>query len=231
MDDLDINECVKDLKDVLKSITLKNSIKSTMINDLDYILRFTSSGIGVVSPTKAEEKAKELKDLAKVWISSESLKSSIEAIVDKITRDHFLLADKKEELKEEKINSSIVSPSLPPGTVSNRLSKLKPCDIRRLDVSYLYIGPVPHYCLIYKVIKDITLVIPMTTDTENFEGFEIKKSRFWKGKAIYSINQFPTSVVKKGFVMPYDHRLEGNQIIKECEKFLKEIFPKDRKRK
>ena len=83
----------------------------------------------------------------------------------------------------------------------------------------------------YKVIKDITLVIPMTTDTESFEGFEIKKSRFWKGKAIYSINQFPTSVVKRGFVMPYDHKLEGNQIIKRCEEFLKEIFPKNRKRK
>ena len=222
MKNSDLREDIKQLLDILKLKTkIKNSIKCTMFNNLIYLERFVQHGPGITSPIKAEEKLDEIVELASVWIKDSEFTTLLNNVSLKL-KDYSV--DKKTSTEESITEELSIIPKY--------IERLRPKEIVKYDVSYLPIGPVNHYCLVYKVIGEVSFVIPFTTSgVDQFVGYDITKSRFWKGKAVYTLHQFPTSMVLSKFVMPYDHKSEAMMIIKNCEIYIKSLLPKERRKK
>ena len=68
-----------------------------------------------------------------------------------------------------------------------------------------------------------------TTGGHLGEGYDIAKSRFFKGKALYSLYQFPISMVKEKFTIPFDNITELRNIFKGFEDNMRKILPRLRK--
>lgn len=223
----DLREDIKELLDILKSKNkIKNTIKCTMFNNLIYLERYIQHGPGIVSPAKVEEKLDSTIELSTIWIKDSEFNSLLNSVSERIKNNN--LVEEKVALDNEE-NAVIIEE---PPSIPRYIERLRPKEIVKLDVAYLPIGPVNHYCLVYKVIGEVSFVIPFTTSgVDQFVGYDITKSRFWKGKAVYTLHQFPTSMVLSKFVMPYDHKTEAMLIIKNCESYIRGLLPKERKRK
>lgn len=213
---------------------LKNTIKVDILNDLRYIGKFITSSPGIISPAKVSEKMKSVEGYLSVWVRNKELTEEVKSLFQEITDRYINLVESEEEkttiLPETVIEAkkSSVKSSIIPWSTKRLYNDV---EIKKYDVSYLPVGPCNHYCLVYKVVGDKTYVIPLTTNTEVFNGYMIEKSRFFKGMAIFSLYQFPTSLVKDHFVLPYDHKGEANKIIKSLEDLLKSMLPRERKPK
>ena len=210
-----------------KEEKLRNTIKSDILNGLGFIKKFIESSPGVISPIKVSEKMKEVEGYLKVWIKKPDLVEETKSIFSEITNRYIDISETKEDKNviTSVLDKKPIKDSILPWHTKRLFSEV---DIRRQDVAYLPIGPCNHYCLVYKVVGDKTYIIPITTDVDAFDGYSIEKSRFFRGKAIFSLYQFPTSMVKDKFVLPYDHKSEANNIFKALEEFMTSILPKKR---
>ena len=210
-----------------KEEKLKNTIKTNILNNLEFIKRFIESSPGVISPVKVSEKMKEVEGYLRVWIKKPDLIEETNSLFSEITNRYIDISETKEEkgLVTSVLGKKPVKDSIIPWHTKKLFSGV---EIRRQDVAYLPIGPCNHYCLIYKIVGESTYIIPITTDTETFDGYLIEKSRFFKGKAIFSLYQYPTSMVKDRLVLPYDHKSEANNIFKALEDFMTSILPRKR---
>ena len=216
------------------SIKVKNSIKVEILNSIVYMKNYITTSPGIISPGKVEEKIKAVKSLLKVWVNDSKILSEFEELSKDYIDKYIYLIPEMDKIKinkeeEEEVKDQLISEK---SVIPNYTRKLfKGVNIIRGDVSYLPIGPCCHYCIVYKVVNNVAYVIPMTTTPDIFTGFQISKSRFWKGTAIYALYQFPIDFVADKFTMPYDHKGELRDIFRSLEKEFKLILPKDRKKK
>lgn len=214
-----------------KDEKLRNTIKTNILNGLIFIKKFLESSPGIISPSKVCEKINQIKEYLGVWVKNKDLIDSTNDIFKEIIDKYINLVDEEdtEKPKEQSIEINKLSEKPVKDYVPWYTKKLfNGIEVKRQDVAYLPIGPCHHYCIVYKVLGDKTYIIPITTNIDAFDGYVIEKSRFFKGKAIFSIYQYPTSVVKDKLVLPYDHKSEVNNIFKALEEFMTSILPKKR---
>lgn len=95
-------------------------------------------------------------------------------------------------------------------TINN---KLKPNKIKKYDVILVNVGWGRHYGVIFKLTKDIAFCIPITSNTDSFDSFEITRSRIFKGVLTYQIVQVPVKDAINNFIMPYDSKKEVDDAI------------------
>ena len=214
------------------SIKIRHSIKVDILNSIVCMKNYITTSPGIISPGKVEEKIKVIESLLKVWVTDPKILSEFEELSKDYVSKYIELVpenmDKIEASKEE-VGDQLISEK---SVIPNHTRRLfKGVNIIKGDVSYLPIGPCCHYCITYKVVNNIAYVIPMTTTPDIFTGFQISKSRFWKGTAIYALYQFPVDFVADKFTMPYDHKGELKDIFKSLEKEFKSILPKERKKR
>lgn len=215
----------------IKNEKLRQSIKTNILNCFVCIKNYITLSPGVISPGKVENKVKEIREYVKVWIKNTDLTKKIESVLGEFENRYIELIQEEDKIIEEKqelINEvigpvEIERPIALPNYTRKLLSEVDPI---KGDVSYLPIGPCSHYCIVYKVVGDISYVIPLTTTLGIFAGYEISKSRFFKGMAEHALYQFPTSLVKEKLTMPYDHKGELRCIFKYVEDGFRSIFPK-----
>lgn len=228
---------------------LKNGIKKSIIGDLIEVLRYIKNGPGVVSSEKVSKCLGEVKSLLSVWVKDTSVLKNwyeeIDYIKDSILPESNELTkaiknEKKEAEKEflEKREYLLTSEEVldkPIGMdMPRRYRILFPESLEKLDVVYVPIGVIPHYCIVYKVVGDITYVVSMTSNkNKEYTGHLIEKSRFWSGStAVFALHQIPTKLALSMYVMPFDSKIEGNTILQECTEFLtKNILIKSRRKK
>lgn len=213
------------LIDEIKSEKIKHSIKVDILNNLEYIKSFITSSPGLISPGKVEDKMKDVSGYLKVWIRNSEILEKAEELFKEIKVRYIDLVE--EEKPEE--NSTVVP--VISYTIPGYTKKLfKDVELKKGDISYLPIGPSSHYCIIYKILNDTCYLIPMTTTGGHLgEGYDIAKSRFFKGKALYSLYQFPISMVKEKFTIPFDNITELRNIFKGFEDNMRKILPRLRK--
>lgn len=234
-----IKEAVTEIGDIRKSISdyknIKNSIKKVITEGLDEIIRFLTVGPGVVSPEATRTRCNKIVDLIKIWYKNPEDRDCVERILD--VKRKFItpsltageseeksISQRKEEIVtrskelEEKIPADLREKYLP-----MYIERLRPETIERGDVAFLPIGPILHYCIVFKVVGEISFVLSITTSGEakGFVGYQLKRSRFFKGTALYTLHQVPTALVNRKFVMPYDNKAELGRIFTGCEEYLK----------
>lgn len=235
-----IKEAITELGDIRRSVNnyknIKNSIKKSITEGLDEIIRFLMVGPGIVSPEATRTRCNKIVDLIKVWYKNPESRECIEKILD-IKRKFIsptLTAEESEEKssishREEEIvtRSKELEDKIPADLREKYLpmyiERLRPETVERGDVAFLPIGPILHYCIVFKVVGDISFVLSITTSGEakGFIGYQLEKSRFFKGTAMYTLHQVPTALVNRKFVMPYDNKAELGKILSGCEDYLK----------
>lgn len=241
--EIDVKLKTENLRRKIESYTrLKTSVKKMLDEKLGIISRFIKVGPGVVSPEKVRKTLGDVRSLLGIWVrDTETVKDWYELIdeikgglfpedFEKETVLGFINEEKKDE--EERIlekrdmdiesSDEINSIAAINQEINKRYRSLYPENLEKLDICYLPIGVIPHYCLVYKVLGPITYVISLTSNKKKeFIGHVIEKSRFFKGStATYSLHQVPTSMALKMYVMPFDSKTEGNTILKECTEYL-----------
>ena len=174
-------------------------------------------------------------DLIKIWYKKPEDRDCIEKILDikrkfitpsltagdseekSISQREEEIVTRSKEL-EEKIPADLREKYLP-----MYIERLRPETIERGDVAFLPIGPILHYCIVFKVVGEISFVLSITTSGEakGFVGYQLERSRFFKGTALYTLHQVPTALVNRKFVMPYDNKAELGRIFTGCEEYLK----------
>lgn len=247
-----IKAVISELGAIRKSLSeyknVKNGIKKKVLENLDEINRFLLIGPGVVSPELTRTRCNKVVDLIKVWYRSlQDYNSIMEKIIDikktfvtplviselnpSSEKENNIVEEvKRDNTTEESSEEPIVSQKQV--TLPSYVEKLRPDNIIKGDVAFLPIGPVLHYCIVVKSVGNYSFVIPITSNLTDFVGYVIEKSRFFKGMAIFTIVQVPTSLVKRKFVMPYDNKTELSNILSECDKYLKEnVLKRNYKRK
>lgn len=229
---------------------IKNNIKKELVESLEFISRFLLVGPGVTSPVVVKQKINRTGQLTKAWIRDVDLAKGILETIGMVKIKFLEPSETDDEateiVKAEKVAQEVAEIRDIPkkdrdmeaelkdyvNKVPKYVERLRPEKLEKLDISYLPIGPVPHYCMVYKILSDVTYVIPITSHGDMFQGCPIEKSRFLKGKFIYTLYQFPTSLVLSRFVMPYDARTEGTRVCKEISEYFKSsVIPKTRKQK
>ena len=227
-----MEKLVEDIDNIILDIKgekIKNTIKTEIINNLDYVKLFITSSPGLISPSIVGDKINTTRQYLKVWVKGNNIYSTCDTIFSEIESRFINLQDTEEDKEEDSVK---IPEDYTSYTIPSRTKKLfsKDMEIRRGDVSYLPVGPCRHYCIVYKIIDDTCLVLPITTSGGYLGfGYDIEKSRFFKGTVLYSINQFPKSMVAEYFALPYDSVGEVRKIFKGFEEMMKSILPKPRK--
>lgn len=237
-----IDKLEKYIYKIRESKTLKNKYRTSILTDLDVVLRFLKTSPGIISPAKVDEKIELITvTLKNPWchVLGSDLITDLTKLLANIRKDYISLDGEERVVAESPIERDKEILSLPEedlldkgaviSALPKRLLRLLDVDIQKGDVSLLPIGPCQHYCLVYKIIDDITYVIPITSTPGVFVGYPITKSRFFKGMAIFSIQQFPTSLVRSRLTMPYDNRSECYAIFRAFEENIRSIVPRKKK--
>lgn len=224
-----VNNLIEIEKEI-KEEKLRHSIKTDILNCIVCLKNYITMSPGVISPGKVEKKIKDIRSFVKVWIKNPNLINKINSTLIEFENRFIEMIPEKltENLEKQDTIDTIGTTEISrPVALPNYTRKLlSDVDPIKGDVSYLPIGPCSHYCIVYKVCNDITYVIPLTTTKDIFTGYEISKSRFFKGIAIYTLYQFPTSLVKEKLTIPYDHKSELRNIFRSVENEFRSIFPK-----
>ena len=208
------------IKEIVEKTKTKDSVKKKFTELLGNVSRYVDCGPGIVSPVTVKNSLDGMYSLARVWFGKET-----SDLIEELEKEVLTIPEPEEKTKDDE-NICKARTSKATSEIPNYVKKiLVPTELRKLDVCYLPIGPKWHYCLVYKVDKDICYIIPITSNKDGkFLGHEIKKSRFLKGTAVYTITQIPTDLALEKFVMVYDSTTEGNQIIRETREHLKTIL-------
>lgn len=236
-------------KNVNELTNIRNSIKTSLLGNIDNIIRFLQVGAGIVSLDLVNKNVSNLVGTSKVWIKNKLL---VKDIVTTSSEFKFkFLDDKSDEFNCDTLDSQQADDSNDDNVIENKQSittkkskdtldpipeyvkRVRPSELKIGDVVYLFVGPIQHYCIVKKITKDTLFVIPITSNVTDFIGYKIEKSRFFHGTAIFSIVQYPIDLAIKKFVIPYDNRTELLNIIKQCDNYLRDnnIISKAIKRK
>lgn len=236
-------------KNVNELTNIRNSIKTSLLGNIDNIIRFLQVGAGIVSLDLVSKNVSNLIGTSKVWIKNKLLVKDIVT-----TSSEFklkFLDDKSDEFNYDTLDSQQADGSNDDNVIEDKQSittkkskdtldpipeyvkRIRPSELKIGDVVYLFVGPIQHYCIVKKITKDTLFVIPITSNVTDFIGYKIEKSRFFHGTAIFSIVQYPIDLAIKKFVIPYDNRTELLNIIKQCDNYLRDnnIISKAIKRK
>lgn len=236
-------------KNVNELTNIRNSIKTSLLGNIDNIIRFLQVGAGIVSLDLVSKNVSNLVGTSKVWIKNKLLVKDIVT-----TSSEFklkFLDDKSDEFNCDTLDSQQADGSNDDNVIEDKQSittkkskdtldpipeyvkRIRPSELKIGDVVYLFVGPIQHYCIVKKITKDTLFVIPITSNVTDFIGYKIEKSRFFHGTAIFSIVQYPIDLAIKKFVIPYDNRTELLNIIKQCDNYLRDnnIISKAIKRK
>lgn len=236
-------------KNVNELTNIRNSIKTSLLGNIDNIIRFLQVGAGIVSLDLVNKNVSNLVGTSKVWIKNKLLVKDIVT-----TSSEFklkFLDDKSDEFNCDTLDSQQADGSNDDNVIEDKQSittkkskdtldpipeyvkRIRPSELKIGDVVYLFVGPIQHYCIVKKITKDTLFVIPITSNVTDFIGYKIEKSRFFHGTAIFSIVQYPIDLAIKKFVIPYDNRTELLNIIKQCDNYLRDnnIISKAIKRK
>ena len=229
---------------------IRNSIKTSILGNIDSIIRFLQVGAGIVSLDLVDKNVSNLIGTSKVWIKDKtlvkeivttSLEFKLKFLDDKI-EDKIMTSNNSNEPKEiniveeDKLHNNLSTTNMKKEVldpIPEYVKRVRPSTLKIGDVVYLFVGPVQHYCIVKKITKDTLFVIPITSNVTDFIGYKIEKSRFFHGTAIFSVVQYPIDLAIKKFVIPYDNRTELLNIIKQCDNYLREnnIISKAIKRK
>lgn len=236
-------------KNINELTNIRNSIKVSLLGNIDNIIRFLQVGAGIISLDLVNKNVSNLIGTSKVWIKNKLLVKDIVT-----TSSEFklkFLDDKSDEFNCDTLDSQQADGSNDDNVIEDKQSittkkskdtldpipeyvkRIRPSELKIGDVVYLFVGPIQHYCIVKKITKDTLFVIPITSNVTDFIGYKIEKSRFFHGTAIFSIVQYPIDLAIKKFVIPYDNRTELLNIIKQCDNYLRDnnIISKAIKRK
>ena len=236
-------------KNVNELTNIRNSIKTSLLGNIDNIIRFLQVGAGIVSLDLVNKNVSNLVGTSKVWIKNKLLVKDIVT-----TSSEFklkFLDDKSDEFNYDTLDSQQADGSNDDNVIEDKQSittkkskdtldpipeyvkRIRPSELKIGDVVYLFVGPIQHYCIVKKITKNTLFVIPITSNVTDFIGYKIEKSRFFHGTAIFSVVQYPIDLAIKKFVIPYDNRTELLNIIKQCDNYLRDnnIISKAIKRK
>lgn len=236
-------------KNVNELTNIRNSIKVSLLGNIDNIIRFLQVGAGIVSLDLVNKNVSNLIGTSKVWIKNKLLVKDI--VTTSLEFKLKFLDDKSDEFNCDFLNSQQVDGSNDDNVIEDKQSittkkskdtldpipeyvkRVRPSELKIGDVVYLFVGPIQHYCIVKKITKDTLFVIPITSNITDFIGYKIEKSRFFHGTAIFSVVQYPIDLAIKKFVIPYDNRTELLNIIKQCDNYLRDnnIISKAIKRK
>lgn len=236
-------------KNVNELTNIRNSIKASLLGNIDNIIRFLQVGAGIVSLDLVNKNVSNLIGTSKVWIKNKLLVKDI--VTTSLEFKLKFLDDKSDEFNCDFLNSqqadgsnddNVIEDKLPITTKKSKdtldpipeyVKRVRPSELKIGDVVYLFVGPIQHYCIVKKITKDTLFVIPITSNVTDFIGYKIEKSRFFHGTAIFSVVQYPIDLAIKKFVIPYDNRTELLNIIKQCDNYLRDnnIISKAIKRK
>lgn len=236
-------------KNVNELTNIRNSIKVSLLGNIDNIIRFLQVGAGIVSLDLVNKNVSNLIGTSKVWIKNKLLVKDI--VTTSLEFKLKFLDDKSDEFNCDFLNSQQTDGSNDDNVIEDKQSittkkskdtldpipeyvkRVRPSELKIGDVVYLFVGPIQHYCIVKKITKDTLFVIPITSNVTDFIGYKIEKSRFFHGTAIFSVVQYPIDLAIKKFVIPYDNRTELLNIIKQCDNYLRDnnIISKAIKRK
>lgn len=236
-------------KNVNELTNIRNSIKVSLLGNIDNIIRFLQVGAGIVSLDLVNKNVSNLIGTSKVWIKNKLLVKDI--VTTSLEFKLKFLDDKSDEFNCDFLNSQQADGSNDDNVIEDKQSittkkskdtldpipeyvkRIRPSELKIGDVVYLFVGPIQHYCIVKKITKDTLFVIPITSNVTDFIGYKIEKSRFFHGTAIFSVVQYPIDLAIKKFVIPYDNRTELLNIIKQCDNYLRDnnIISKAIKRK
>lgn len=236
-------------KNVNELTNIRNSIKVSLLGNIDNIIRFLQVGAGIVSLDLVNKNVSNLIGTSKVWIKNKLLVKDI--VTTSLEFKLKFLDDKSDEFNCDFLNSQQADGSNDDNVIEDKQSittkkskdtldpipeyvkRVRPSELKIGDVVYLFVGPIQHYCIVKKITKDTLFVIPITSNVTDFIGYKIEKSRFFHGTAIFSVVQYPIDLAIKKFVIPYDNRTELLNIIKQCDNYLRDnnIISKAIKRK
>lgn len=236
-------------KNVNELTNIRNSIKVSLLGNIDNIIRFLQVGAGIVSLDLVNKNVSNLIGTSKVWIKNKLLVKDI--VTTSLEFKLKFLDDKSDEFNCDTLDSQQADASNDDNVIEDKQSittkkskdtldpipeyvkRVRPSELKIGDVVYLFVGPIQHYCIVKKITKDTLFVIPITSNVTDFIGYKIEKSRFFHGTAIFSIVQYPIDLAIKKFVIPYDNRTELLNIIKQCDNYLRDnnIISKAIKRK
>lgn len=236
-------------KNVNELTNIRNSIKVSLLGNIDNIIRFLQVGAGIVSLDLVNKNVSNLIGTSKVWIKNKLLVKDI--VTTSLEFKLKFLDDKSDEFNCDFLNSQQADGSNDDNVIEDKQSittkkskdtldpipeyvkRVRPSELKIGDVVYLFVGPIQHYCIVKKITKDTLFVIPITSNVTDFIGYKIEKSRFFHGTAIFSVVQYPIDLAIKKFVIPYDNRTELLNIIKQCDNYLRDnnIISKTIKRK
>lgn len=236
-------------KNVNELTNIRNSIKVSLLGNIDNIIRFLQVGAGIVSLDLVNKNVSNLIGTSKVWIKNKLLVKDI--VTTSLEFKLKFLDDKSDEFNCDFLNSQQADGSNDNNVIEDKQSittkkskdtldpipeyvkRVRPSELKIGDVVYLFVGPIQHYCIVKKITKDTLFVIPITSNVTDFIGYKIEKSRFFHGTAIFSVVQYPIDLAIKKFVIPYDNRTELLNIIKQCDNYLRDnnIISKAIKRK
>lgn len=236
-------------KNVNELTNIRNSIKVSLLGNIDNIIRFLQVGAGIVSLDLVNKNVSNLIGTSKVWIKNKLLVKDI--VTTSLEFKLKFLDDKSDEFNCDFLNSQQADGSNDDNVIEDKQSittkkskdtldpipeyvkRVRPSELKIGDVVYLFVGPIQHYCIVKKITKDTLFVIPITSNITDFIGYKIEKSRFFHGTAIFSVVQYPIDLAIKKFVIPYDNRTELLNIIKQCDNYLRDnnIISKAIKRK
>lgn len=236
-------------KNINELTNIRNSIKVSLLGNIDNIIRFLQVGAGIVSLDLVNKNVSNLIGTSKVWIKNKLLVKDI--VTTSLEFKLKFLDDKSDEFNCDFLNSQQADGSNDDNVIEDKQSittkkskdtldpipeyvkRIRPSELKIGDVVYLFVGPIQHYCIVKKITKDTLFVIPITSNVTDFIGYKIEKSRFFHGTAIFSVVQYPIDLAIKKFVIPYDNRTELLNIIKQCDNYLRDnnIISKAIKRK
>lgn len=236
-------------KNVNELTNIRNSIKVSLLGNIDNIIRFLQVGAGIISLDLINKNVSNLIGTSKVWIKNKLLVKDI--VTTSLEFKLKFLDDKSDEFNCDFLNSQQADGSNDDNVIEDKQSittkkskdtldpipeyvkRVRPSELKIGDVVYLFVGPIQHYCIVKKITKDTLFVIPITSNVTDFIGYKIEKSRFFHGTAIFSVVQYPIDLAIKKFVIPYDNRTELLNIIKQCDNYLRDnnIISKAIKRK
>lgn len=216
---------IQEIEQSIKNEKIRQLIKSKILNGLICLKKFITMSPGVISPGKIEDKISEIRSYVSIWIKNTELLKNIEITLKEFEERYIEMILPDEDNRVESSEEVILreQPKSLPNYARKLLNEVDPI---KGDVSYLPIGPCSHYCIVYKVSGNVSYVIPLTTTEGIFSGYEISKSRFFRGIAIFTLYQFPTSLVKEKLTIPYDHKGELRSIFKAVEDEFRSIMPR-----
>lgn len=234
-------------KNINELTNIRNSIKTSLLGNIDNIIRFLQVGAGIVSLDLVNKNVSNLIGTSKVWIKNKllvkdivtvSLEFKLKFLDDKSDEFNYDTLDSQQinnndSIVEDKQSITVKKDKDILDPIPEYVKRIRPSELKIGDVVYLFVGPIQHYCIVKKITKDTLFVIPITSNVTDFIGYKIEKSRFFHGTAIFSVVQYPIDLAIKKFVIPYDNRTELLNIIKQCDNYLRDnnIISKAIKRK